>query len=88
MHRWLAMRLVRLWDRSCSEELRLGSTRNTVSTVKWGGSAGKTLFSEKVALTKDVQYDGVKNGPAWKLTTSNYFISKAPDLEHILQLIE
>ena len=53
-----------------------------------GGSAGKTLFSEKVALTKDVQYDGVKNGPGWKLTTSNYFISKAPDLEHILQLIE
>ena len=41
-----------------------------------------------MALTKDVQYDGVKNGPAWKLTTSNYFISNAPDLEHILQLIE
>ena len=53
-----------------------------------GGTAGRTLFSEKVALTKDVQYDGVKNGPGWKLTTSNYFISKAPDLEHILQLIE
>ena len=46
------------------------------------------LFSDKVALTRDVQYDGAKGGPAWKITTANFFISKAPDIEQILIFIE
>ena len=46
------------------------------------------LFSEKVALTKENQYDGNKNGAAWRTTTSNYFISRVPEIDVIFKLIE
>ena len=46
------------------------------------------LFSEKFALTKQNQYDGSKNGAAWRVTTGNYFVSRIPDIDNILKLIE
>lgn len=46
------------------------------------------LFSDKVVLTKENQYDGVKNGAAWRVTTGNYFVSRIPEIDVVLKLIE
>ena len=37
---------------------------------------------------KDLQFDGVKNGPTWRVTTKIYFIGFAPDVGLILEFIE
>ena len=41
----------------------------------------RRILHEKVALDKEMKYDGGKTGPAWKSRTYNYFISKALDAE-------
>ena len=46
------------------------------------------LFSEKVALTKENQYDGIKNGAAWRVTTGNCFASRIPEVDIVLRLVE
>lgn len=46
------------------------------------------LFSEKVALSKENQFDGKKQRSTWKTTTRNYFLTKATDIDYILDLVE
>ena len=45
-------------------------------------------FSEKVAALPQYQYDGVKGGAAWRLTVSQYLISRAPDMMVLLKSVE
>ena len=56
----------------------------------YGGSNGdhKSKFSEKVAIIKDYQYDGDKNGAQWRLVIRPYLISRAPVMAVLLQNIE
>ena len=55
-----------------------------------GNSSPVTAFkpSEKVALNKDHQFDGVKDGGKWLSFTKNHFIGKAYELEPLLKMIE
>ena len=46
------------------------------------------LFDPKVALDLKAQYDGGKSGPAWRVFTRNYILSKAPDAADMLNLVE
>ena len=48
----------------------------------------KRVFSDKVATLSHLQFDGVKNGSVWRSSISNYLISKAPELQNILPLVE
>ena len=45
-------------------------------------------FSDKVALTPSHQFDGQKNGGSWRSVTKNYLISRAPEMDHILRMVE
>ena len=44
----------------------------------------RALFDDKLALTEEYRFNGVKGGPAWKGKLERYFISKAPVLQEIL----
>ena len=48
----------------------------------------KTLFDDKVLLTPEYQWDGVKGGAAWKSRVERYFITKAPVLRELLECAE
>ena len=48
----------------------------------------RTLFDDKVMLTSDYQWDGVKGGAAWKSRVERYFITKAPVLRELLEWAE
>ena len=48
----------------------------------------RSKFSEKVATMEKFQYDGEKGGAGWRHTMRNYFISKAPEIELILEIAE
>ena len=48
----------------------------------------RTLFDDKVMLTPDYQWDGVKGGAAWKSSVEKYFITKAPVLRELLEWAE
>ena len=45
-------------------------------------------FSEKMARDRELQFDGVKDGPGWKSTTSNYLLSRAADIGQLLTYVE
>lgn len=48
------------------------------------------LLNEKVALDSHMKYDGnqISKGANWRSVTRNYLITKAPDAEAILDLVE
>ena len=49
----------------------------------------RKLFNDKVALDRDMKYDGnEKTGHSWRSMTLNYIISKAPECEEILRIVE
>ena len=48
----------------------------------------RTLFVDKVMLTPEYQWDGVKGGAAWKSCVERYFITKAPVLRELLEWAE
>ena len=48
----------------------------------------RTLFDDKVILTPEYQWDGVKGGAAWKSNVERYFITKAPVLRELLEWAE
>ena len=41
------------------------------------------LFDDKMTLNAEFRYDGVKEGPAWKVKLENYFMGKAAILQEI-----
>ena len=41
------------------------------------------LFDDKMTLNAEFRYDGVKEGPAWKVKLENYFMGKAAVLQEI-----
>ena len=48
----------------------------------------RMIFDDKVMLTAEYQWDGVKNGAAWKSRVERYFITKAPVLRELLEWAE
>ena len=46
------------------------------------------LFDDKLTLNDEYRYDGVKNGPAWKVKLENYFMGKAAVMQEILTWAE
>ena len=48
----------------------------------------KNLFSDKVAMTKENQYDGIKNAGGWKTSIRNYWVSKAREMDPLLRLVD
>ena len=68
------------------------------SGVQYSGGPGPSdppawsgrLFNEKVALDSRMQFDGSKNskGANWRSVTRSYIVSKAPEAEIILRLVE
>ena len=54
------------------------------------GLSSSRLLNEKVALDAHMKYDGdsSSNGPTWRSRARNYIITKAPDAETILDLVE
>ena len=48
----------------------------------------KTIFAEKVAMTKEQQFDGVRNAYVWRSILRNYFVSEAEQMDPLLQLLE
>ena len=54
-----------------------------------GQSGGdRRILSEKVALDKDMKWDGGMQGGAWRSISRRYFIPKAPDSAELLDLVE
>ena len=56
-----------------------------------GPSAREDLhskFSEKVAIMATYQYDGEKGGAQWRRMIKQYLISRAPEMERLLQDVE
>ena len=35
------------------------------------------LFDDKLTMNDEYRYDGVKNGPSWKVKLDNYFMGEA-----------
>ena len=48
----------------------------------------RSRFSEKVAVMATYQYDGDKGGAQWRLMIRQYLISRAPEMEIILQAVD
>ena len=48
----------------------------------------RSRFSEKVAVMAAYQYDGDKGGAQWRLMIRQYLISRAPEMEIILQAVD
>ena len=48
----------------------------------------RSRFSEKVAVMAAYQYDGDKGGAPWRLMIRQYLISRAPEMEIILQAVD
>ena len=48
----------------------------------------KKRFSEKVATTDSKQFDGIKEGGAWKSWCRSYLISQAREMDTLLRLTE
>ena len=46
------------------------------------------LFDDKLTLDDEYKYDGVKNGPIWKVKLENYFMGKAAVMQEILTWAE
>ena len=46
------------------------------------------LFDDKVAMSSDYCFDGVKSGDSWREKTRGYFISKCPEMRPILEYAE
>jgi hypothetical protein len=42
------------------------------------------LFDDKVAMSEDYRFDGVKGGDSWRKKVRGYFISKLPEMRPIL----
>ena len=39
-------------------------------------------------MTRDYQFDGVHNAAAWRTAIHNYLMSRAPEMDHLLRIIE
>ena len=46
------------------------------------------LFDDKLTLSAEYRYDGVKDGPSWKIKLENYFMGKAAVMREILTWAE
>ena len=45
-------------------------------------------FTEKVAVMKEYQFDGDRNGAQWRMSIRIYLISKAPEIAAVLKTVE
>ena len=70
----------------------LGASTATTLPGRSQGAINITAYSKvfegKIASMKEKQYDGAKNGGAWRTDTMNYLIGRAPDIQHLLQWAE
>ena len=46
------------------------------------------LFDEKLAITNDFTYDGIRGGERWRKKVRGYFLTKCPELQPILDWTE
>ena len=46
------------------------------------------LFDDRVAMSDDYRFDGVKGGDAWLKKIRGYFVSKCPEIKPILEYAE
>ena len=46
----------------------------------------KHPFSDKVAMAREHQYDGVHSGTTWRLSTRNYLVPRAYDMDILLKI--
>ena len=46
------------------------------------------LFDDKLTMNDEYRYDGVKNGPGWKVMLENYFMGKAAVMQEIMTWAE
>ena len=46
------------------------------------------LFDDRVAMSDDYRFDGVKGGDAWLKKIRGYFVSKCPEIKPILEFAE
>ena len=48
----------------------------------------RSPFTEKVAVMKEYQFDGDRNGASWRMNIRIYLISKAPEIAALLNTVE
>lgn len=63
---------------------------NSTRASPWttGTQDSKNGFSDKIALTKEYQYDGDKSGEQWRMVVRFYLVPRTPEMEHILRTVE